>query len=60
VSDPREHARELLAKLQAGIVEQDRLREEYEQARRARIAIQQEIARAGRRPVWTIEFTIHF
>ena len=60
MSDPREDVRELLAKLQAGFAEQDRLREEYERARRARIAIQQEIARLGSRPVWTFEFTIRF
>jgi hypothetical protein len=42
------------------MVEQERLREEYEQARHDRIAIQEEIARVGKRPAWTIEFTIHF
>ena len=56
----QQQVRDVLAKLQAGFVEQDRLREVYEQARRTRIALQEEIARTGRRPIWTIEFTIRF
>ena len=60
VAELRESSREILGKLQAGLVEQDRLREEYEHARRDRIAAQREVERLGHRVVWTFEFTIHF
>ena len=39
-----QRARELLAELQAGLVEQDRLRQEYQEARRRREEIQRSIA----------------
>jgi hypothetical protein len=43
-----QRARELLAELRAGLVEQDRLREEYEVARRQREEIQRRLAEQRR------------
>ena len=53
-------AQEVLAKLRAGFAEQDRLREEYEAARRVRVAIQREIARRRRFVIFSLEFVIEF
>ena len=43
-----ERAKELLAELQASLPEQDRLREEYEEARRERQELQRRIAEQRR------------
>jgi hypothetical protein len=43
-----ERAKELLAELQASLPEQDRLREEYEEARRQRQELQRRLAEQKR------------
>jgi hypothetical protein len=43
-----QQARELLARIQARLVEQDRLREEYEAARRQRQELQRRLAEQRR------------
>jgi hypothetical protein len=60
MAESQQHARDLLAKIHAGLIEQERLRKEYEEARRDRIAAEQQVARLGRRVLFSFEFTIHF